>query len=238
MNTERFFEGPGASTMSTYVLEIAIILLGAFILGYLLRSLLNGPLKTKLTDLESENSILRSKSQPAVETAATPSISSEVEDKLKSQKREIDDLNARLSECYAKRIKAENAYSALQTEVEASKNNPFAQVAVESESAKKVEEKVPAAVANASIGGQKDDLKKIEGIGPKIEELLNADAIYTYKQLVAASVPRIKGILTAAGPNYAVHDPSTWGEQASLADAGQWEKLDALQEELKGGKRR
>ncbi|MFT5951586.1 MAG: putative flap endonuclease-1-like 5' DNA nuclease, partial [Bacteroidia bacterium] len=89
-----------------------------------------------------------------------------------------------------------------------------------------------------SIGGQKDDLKKIEGIGPKIEELLYTDGIYTYKQVIASSVERIKGILIAAGPNYAVHDPSTWGEQASLADSGGWEKLDALQEELKGGKRK
>ena len=55
MNTERFFEGPGASNMSTYVAEIAIILLGAFILGYLLRSLLNGALKSKISDLSEHD---------------------------------------------------------------------------------------------------------------------------------------------------------------------------------------
>ena len=67
---------------------------------------------------------------------------------------------------------------------------------------------------------------------------MNNDGIYTFEQLIAASVERIKGILTAAGPNYAVHNPTTWGEQAELANNGNWEALDTLQEELKGGKRK
>ena len=225
MNTERFFEGPGSSTMSTYVWEIALILLGAFILGYLLRYLLNGKFKTKIEDLEHENSILRSKSQPKeVEQADVSSF----ETTIKDQKVKIDDLNQRLSECYACRIKAENALSSLQAKVDETSSQSFAQVA---ESAAPI-------VASGSIGSQKDDLKKIEGIGPKIEELLNNDGIYTYVQVIAASVERIKGILTAAGPNYAVHDPSTWGEQAELANNGNWEALDTLQEELKGGRRK
>jgi predicted flap endonuclease-1-like 5' DNA nuclease len=236
MNTERFFEGPGASSGPTYVLEITIILLGAFVLGYLLRSLLNGSLKSKLFDLESENSVLRSKSLPESGQPVEVAISSETESKLKNQRRELDDLNNRLSECYAKRIKAENALSTLQTQIEKSYKEPIAQIAEEAPSKPAVVETTE--TMSPSIGGQKDDLKKIEGIGPKIEELLYTDGIYTYKQVIASSVERIKGILIAAGPNYAVHDPSTWGEQASLADSGSWEKLDALQEELKGGKRK
>jgi len=234
MNTERFFEGPGASNMSTYVLEITIILLGAFVLGYLLRSILNGSLKSKLSDLESENSVLRSKSLP--ENGQPAAISLDVENKLKDQKRELDDLNNRLSECYAKRIKAENALSTLQTEVEKANTDSIAQIAEEAPSEPTVVE--TSETMSTSIGGEKNDLKKIEGIGPKIEELLNTDGIYTYKQVIDSSVERIKGILIAAGPNYAVHDPSTWGEQASLADSGSWEKLNTLQEELKGGKRK
>ena len=236
MNTERFFEGPGASNMSTYVAEIAIILLGAFILGYLLRSLLNGALKSKLSDLESENSVHRSKSLPESGQPVAMEMSSEVESKLKNQKSELDDLQSRLSECYAKRILAENALSALQKEIEKSYKEPTAQIAEETPSKAAVVETTE--TVSTSVGGQKDDLKKIEGIGPKIEELLNTDGIYTYKQVIASSVERIKGILIAAGPNYAVHDPSTWGEQASLADSGSWGKLDTLQEELKGGKRK
>ena len=84
----------------------------------------------------------------------------------------------------------------------------------------------------------KDNLKKIEGIGPKIEELLNNDGVYSFQDLISASVSRIRGILIAAGPNYAVHDPSTWAEQARLAHEGLWDDLSDMQEQLKGGKRK
>jgi predicted flap endonuclease-1-like 5' DNA nuclease len=225
MNTERFFEGPGGSNMSTYVWEIALILLGAFILGYLLRYLLNSKFKSQIEDLQHENSILKSKSSPA---EVEPSDVSVFEGTIKEQKDKIEDLNQRLSECYASRIKTENALSTLKAKVDETTTQSFAQVA---------ETAVPV-VASGSVGGKKDDLKKIEGVGPKIEELLNHDGIYTFEQLVASSVERIKGILTAAGPNYAVHNPTTWGEQAELANNGNWEALDTLQEELKGGKRK
>jgi hypothetical protein len=49
-------------------------------------------------------------------------------------------------------------------------------------------------------------------------------------------VYRIKDILDAAGPHFAAHDPSTWVEQALLAESGEWEKLDRLKEILIGGR--
>ncbi len=81
-----------------------------------------------------------------------------------------------------------------------------------------------------------DDLKIVEGIGPKIEELLNNKGIYTFKQLSAASIDHIREILDEAGPNYKIHDPGTWGKQAQLADEGKWDELKAWQDELDGGK--
>src|SRR5690606_32443368 len=38
---------------------------------------------------------------------------------------------------------------------------------------------------NAPIGGQPDDLKKIKGIGPKLELLLNQNGIYHFHQIAA-----------------------------------------------------
>lgn len=83
----------------------------------------------------------------------------------------------------------------------------------------------------------KDDLKKIEGVGPKIADLLNAAGIVTFADLAKASVESLKAVLDAAGSRYKMHDPSTWAEQAQLAADGNWEKLSAWQEELKGGKK-
>ncbi len=81
-----------------------------------------------------------------------------------------------------------------------------------------------------------NDLKVVEGIGPKIEGLLKADGINNWSELAAASVDRLQGVLDAAGSRYALANPSTWSQQASLAAAGKWQELTALQAELKGGK--
>ena len=88
----------------------------------------------------------------------------------------------------------------------------------------------------AALPVDPDDLKIVEGIGPKIEELLNSHKIFTFKQLSNTPVETLRNILDAAGPNYRVHDPGTWSRQAQLAHEGKWDELKAWQEELQGGK--
>lgn len=83
---------------------------------------------------------------------------------------------------------------------------------------------------------QKDDLTVIEGIGPKIQELLFQYGVRTYRQLAATDVTRIKEILRSAGPQLAMHDPGTWTAQALLAANDQWENLKAYQDYLSAGK--
>lgn len=94
----------------------------------------------------------------------------------------------------------------------------------------------PAAPSAPAATGKKDDLKKIEGIGPAIEKLLHAEGITTFVGLSETAPEKIKDILTAAGSRFGFHDPSTWPQQASLAAAGQWDELKKLQVELDGGK--
>jgi len=81
-----------------------------------------------------------------------------------------------------------------------------------------------------------DDLKLVEGIGPKIEGLLHAAGIKTWADLAGADTDRLKAILDEAGSQYNMHDPSTWAKQAQLAHDGNWEELETYQEHLKGGK--
>ncbi len=81
-----------------------------------------------------------------------------------------------------------------------------------------------------------DDLKVIEGIGPKIEVLLNNSNIYTWKKLSKTGIGELKKILKAAGSKYQVHDPSSWPEQAALAATWNWTQLEDLQADLKGGR--
>jgi predicted flap endonuclease-1-like 5' DNA nuclease len=100
-----------------------------------------------------------------------------------------------------------------------------------------------AAPAEALMAGREtavaitpDDLKIIEGIGPKIEGILQDAGIRTFAELAAASVSQLEQIVREdAGIRIAF--PDTWPEQAALAAAGEWSRLEQLQDELKGGRR-
>ena len=81
-----------------------------------------------------------------------------------------------------------------------------------------------------------DDLKVIEGIGPKIEGLMNDAGIHTWSDLASTSMDKLQAILDEAGPRYRMHDPGTWAKQAKLAAEAKWEELEAYQDELKGGR--
>jgi len=97
---------------------------------------------------------------------------------------------------------------------------------------------VAAPVTESPVAATKpDDLKRIEGIGPKIADMLNAHGILTFAQLAATDVQRLQRILEEAGPRFQLADPESWPEQAKLAAAGDWTALASLQDGLKGGRR-
>jgi predicted flap endonuclease-1-like 5' DNA nuclease len=81
-----------------------------------------------------------------------------------------------------------------------------------------------------------DDLTKIEGIGPKIADLLKADGIESFEKLAKSGIETVKTILDKAGKRYQMHNPSTWMAQAKIAAKGDWESLKKWQDELSGGK--
>ena len=81
-----------------------------------------------------------------------------------------------------------------------------------------------------------DDLKIVEGIGPKIEQLFNQAGIWTFAELATTSPERLREILLAGGSRFQIHDPGTWPEQAALARDGKWEELKKWQDELNKGR--
>lgn len=97
-------------------------------------------------------------------------------------------------------------------------------------------EKKTSSVKAKIVGSVKDDLKRIEGIGPKIEELLNAAGIHTFAQLSTTDKSHLEDILNAGGKRFAIHNPSSWAQQAGLAAANKWDDLKKLQDVLVGGK--
>ena len=82
---------------------------------------------------------------------------------------------------------------------------------------------------------QKDDLKLIAGIGPKIDNVFQNAGIHSFAQLAETDTDRLEEILLESGIRLA--NPETWPEQAALAAKRDWDGLKELQENLKGGRR-
>ena len=83
-----------------------------------------------------------------------------------------------------------------------------------------------------------DDLTVVEGVGPKISDLLIAAGITNFVQLASAKISTIEELLKAAGSRYALANPGTWSEQAALLAAGKFDEFKKLAEELDGGVRK
>ena len=95
---------------------------------------------------------------------------------------------------------------------------------------------VVAAPVVATVSTKPDDLKVVEGIGPKIEGLLNDAGIHTFAELANTASERIKEILVAAGSRFQMHDPGTWPKQSAMARDGKFDELKKWQDELNKGK--
>ncbi|MDC6350877.1 hypothetical protein PP178_04890 [Zeaxanthinibacter sp. PT1] len=95
------------------------------------------------------------------------------------------------------------------------------------------------AVSAKSVFGKRikeNDLKLVEGIGPKIEGLFHNFDIKTWKDLSEVTVERCYEVLSSGGDRYKIHDPSSWPMQAKMAHQGDWKALHKWQVEHKHGK--
>lgn len=214
-------QGPGQLSATTYTMEIIIMLLVAMLLGLLLGYVMwyrwrnlyreleteHERLKAQHLDLEKEQASLRYKLEQSDKENMT------LHNKVRSLEGDIAGLKFKLEKSNADLVRA--------TEVAGAG-------AVLGATAIKGGVKAAAAL--------KDDLKKVEGIGPKIERLCNNIGIMTFAQLSNTPVEKLQQMLDDAGPSYRIANPGTWAEQARLAAEGKWEELDQLQETLNGGK--
>jgi predicted flap endonuclease-1-like 5' DNA nuclease len=80
------------------------------------------------------------------------------------------------------------------------------------------------------------DLTLLEGIGPKVMEILGKVGISTFAQLAVAKEENIRNILSEN--KFRFGNPATMIEQAKLAAVGKMTELEKLKAELKGGKRK
>jgi predicted flap endonuclease-1-like 5' DNA nuclease len=80
-----------------------------------------------------------------------------------------------------------------------------------------------------------DDLKVVEGIGPRVEELCHGIGIRTWADLSSTEVSLLRTMLSDAGPRFRTQDPSTWPRQAALLAEGRWDEFKRFTDETAGG---
>ncbi len=213
-------------------LEILLMLLVAFILGWLLKHILDGGLRDKIKFLEDENERIRRENE---ELNSRLSILDEeltsCEERNNSFKIELDECLKRkattvdtseIESLKAKIIRLEAALDEAQNS-NTSRDGNMAFAAF-------------APTAPGDKPSKVDDLKKIEGIGPKIEGLCNDIGIYSFEQMAFTTTDTLKKMLEDAGSRFKMHDPTTWPAQAHLAANEKWDQLKAWQDVLDGGR--
>ncbi|MCG1034879.1 50S ribosomal protein L21 [Polaribacter sargassicola] len=80
-----------------------------------------------------------------------------------------------------------------------------------------------------------DDLKKIEGAGPKAAEALVNAGLDTFAKVAKTDATKLSEILTEASSRLSHIVTTTWPKQAGLAAEGKWDELKELQDRLDGG---
>ncbi|WP_372595176.1 hypothetical protein [Actinotalea sp.] len=93
----------------------------------------------------------------------------------------------------------------------------------------------PPAAAQVAAPAAGDDLRRIEGIGPKIAAALVAAELGTYAAVAEASEGDLKAALREAGLRFAPSLP-TWARQARLLADGDEEGFLALTDRLVAGR--
>ena len=113
------------------------------------------------------------------------------------------------------------------------KETKKAEPKVEAKAAAPKVEKAAKKAAAPKATGKADDLKKIEGVGPKIASTLVEAGIASFSDLAKAKSEAISEIISSVRGN---HVTDTWPAQAQLAADGKWDELKKWQDELDGGK--
>jgi predicted flap endonuclease-1-like 5' DNA nuclease len=226
---ENTFQGPGTGTYVDHTMEILLMLLVAFLLGLLLGYILwykwhklyqeldaeHNRIKAVLLELEKEHIGIKYKLEESEKD------NSSLRRKIMSLEGDLAGMRFRLEKCESDMIV-----------LASQKGEPISLASVAAPAAGAM----AAPVFAASAHRHQDDLKKVEGIGPKIAHLLNENGIGTFAALAETSVEKLKEILDAGGTAFRMADPGTWPRQAAIAASGNWEELKAYQDELDGGK--
>ncbi|MCT8339087.1 50S ribosomal protein L21 [Flavobacteriaceae bacterium TK19130] len=117
------------------------------------------------------------------------------------------------------------------------KEAPKKETAKKAEPKKEAPKKETAKKAAPKKSAKADDLKKIEGVGPKAAEALVNAGFESFAKIAKADPAKLSEVLSEASSRLAHLVTDTWPEQAQLAADGKWDELKDLQDKLDGGRK-
>ncbi len=201
-------------------------LLAALLVGGFIGWMLNGWRRRSWTDTSTVSNAASSGGDTEQLRARIANLEPAVAER-DSLRQKVTDLERALRDCESSKLADAGVHGF--ADVRAAPAEPvsrFAGVTLDLEQA--------SAVLGAKV--KLDDLKVVEGIGPKIEELMHGGGITTWAGLADAPISRLQEILDGAGERYRVHNPATWSRQAELLAFGRWDEFKHLTDELSGGR--
>lgn len=192
----------------------------------------------RISELESQVYNFKNSSKPAPQTAVSQT-TKEVDNPAHLKR--ITELEAQLNTY--KNASNNSAQPAVSVSTKAGKtiDNPahIKRISELEAQVKTLQQGTEIDLAAAKAAGFKlkdeNDLTAIEGIGPKINDLIKADGVTTFSALSHTPVSSIQTVLDNAGSRYQIANPGTWPDQANLAANNRWSALKALQDVLDGG---
>jgi predicted flap endonuclease-1-like 5' DNA nuclease len=230
---ENTFQGPGTGTYTDHTIEILLMLLVAFLLGLLLGYILWYKWQKLYNELNAEHNRLKG-------------VHLELEKEHASLRYKLEESDKDNASLRRKVSLLEGDITGLRFRLDKADADLVAATATKGKTAEGAGSVLGATAASTAVGAgaapviaaptATDDLKIVEGIGPKIEKLCNDIGIWTFAGLASTSVEQLQEMLNAAGPAYKTADPGTWPRQAELAAAGAWDELKIFQDFLSGGK--
>ncbi len=239
------FVGPGSSSLTTHSAEILIMLAGAFVLGFLVARLLqkNDASKDRSRRIFVESAAdtatpMHAKTPntaPVLAFEASPASAATIVAGAGTLAHHAPAPAAPLQDTQASHVVVEAAEPAALVENTPQSPNsapaltfepsPTSAVAIGNSNA------APNDNANAPPAptvAAPDDLKRIDGIGPKIEQILHAARITTFAALANTNEAWLREQLIAHNPRLRTQDTASWPTQAALARDGEWGKLHAM----------
>ena len=221
----------GSFNIWCFIIPLIAAILGA-ILGWLLRgSSSSKEVEETVIDNGDAEKIAKLKADLEACRTSKSKISNDLDACRSSKTKLSSDLDA----CLASKAELSSNTNSLNNA--ASAGLGFAAASINDLSASEPELSFDANAAKLALGKKiiADDLKIIEGIGPKIAQLFNENGVNTWYQLSKTPIERCQEILNLGGKRYEIHNPGTWPKQSGLAFEGKWKELNDLQDYLDGG---